>query len=1103
MQMRSLVALAAAVVSVPTLVSAQTSTWTKGSNGNWTEITSWSPAGVPANGSNIVIDAAASNVTVTVNASPTINNVQIDDGDTLSIGNSQVFTILGTLSNDGTLAVTGLGNNTYFAPRGNVTFTGTGSVALGGDNTWLYDVGDGVADTLTNSAGHTIRGRGNVGFGATMALINQGLVQADVNGGTLTLTTNAAGTTNTGTLRASGGGRLALSTSFVNNAGGTVEAQNLSVVGLIGGARINGGTLVTSGTGRIEVSGAGTGAIDGVTNTGSFVIQNAAQLTAFNTITNDGTITLNSVGNNTYLQPRGNVTFAGTGTLVLPGAATWLYDNGDGVADTLINSAGHTIRGRGNIGFSNLLALTNQGLIDADVSGGTMTLTANAAGTTNTGTLRASGGGRLTVSGSFINNTGGTVVAQDASFVTLTGGRINGGTLATSGTGRIEVSGSNSGAIDGVTNTGNLVIQNAGQLTAFNTITNDGTITLNSVGNNTYLQPRGNVTFAGTGTLVLPGAATWLYDNGDGVADTLTNSTGHTIRGRGNIGFSNLLALTNQGLIDADVNAGTMLLSAGTTNTGTLRASGGGRLNVGGSLVNNTGGTIEAQDSSVVGLIGGGRINGGTLVTSGTGRFEVPGSNSGAIDGVTNTGSFVIQNASQLAALNTITNDGTITLNSVGNATYLNPRGSVTFAGTGAVVLTNAVTWLYDNGDATPDTLTNASGHTLRGAGNIGFGNLLSLTNAGTLDANVAGGTLNLTVNSGGWSNAGTVRASNGGTFVANAAPSNFSAGTLTGGRYEVIGASTLRIPGVNVTANASHILLDGPNANFYNAATGTVSALAGLASNAGHFEIRNGRNFSTAAGLPSTGTLLVGNASTLTVNGNVLSSGTLGGGGTIVAPLVQSSAGTVAPGSPAGPLTITGNLEIQAPSTTQIEIASASAFDRLVASGSASIAGTLEVSLLNGLRPARADVFTIVSGASLSGSIGTPNAWGLIPASPGGAFTREITATSLVLRSFVGIGDIDLSGTTNNQDIAPFVALLTGTPIPSNEVGFAADADGNGVVNNQDIAAFVAALTGGRPLAEMAGDPDFAPLVALVPEPGSLALLGLAGLLMTRRRRR
>jgi hypothetical protein len=99
-------------------------------------------------------------------------------------------------------------------------------------------------------------------------------------------------------------------------------------------------------------------------------------------------------------------------------------------------------------------------------------------------------------------------------------------------------------------------------------------------------------------------------------------------------------------------------------------------------------------------------------------------------------------------------------------------------------------------------------------------------------------------------------------------------------------------------------------------------------------------------------------------------------------------------------------------------------------------------------------------------------------------------------------LGDIDEDGVVNNQDIAPFVAGLTGGTL-SPSAAFNADVNQDGVLNNQDIAPFVALLTGGgsRPLADLAGDPEFAPLVALVPEPASLSFLAVGALALRRRR--
>ena len=93
---------------------------------------------------------------------------------------------------------------------------------------------------LTQAAGHTISGYGTI----NAALINQGLVNANVNGQTLSLATNAM--TNAGTMEATNGGVLNVETT-VNNAGGhdpggrrqrPVQRRALVV----------GGTLTSTGT---------------------------------------------------------------------------------------------------------------------------------------------------------------------------------------------------------------------------------------------------------------------------------------------------------------------------------------------------------------------------------------------------------------------------------------------------------------------------------------------------------------------------------------------------------------------------------------------------------------------------------------------------------------------------------------------------------------------------------------------------------------------------------------------------------------------------------------------------------------------------------------
>ena len=277
-------------------------------------------------------------------------------------------------------------------------------------------------------------------------------------------------------------------------------------------------------------------------------------------------------------------------------------------------------------------------------------------------------------------------------------------------------------------------------------------------------------------------------------------------------------------------------------------------------------------------------------------------------------------------------------------------------------------------------------------------------------------------------------------------------------------------------------LLVFGSPARVYNFAPG-----AALQVDAGKVQVDVGLNAPT---------LTVANNGTLQINAGTSSLGTISGSGTLN---VAAGAGLNIEGA-----NTQGALNLAAGSTLGVDIASLATFDSISVSGAATVAGDLAVTLVGAYEPGHSDTFTIVASGGLTGAFANTNAWGMIPAGAGKAFLPDYTGgLNVVLTEFTKVGDVDFDGVINNQDIGPFVAVLTGTPpVAPSALGFAADVDGNGVVNNQDIAPFVALLTGPRPLAELANDPDFAPLIALVPEPASLSLLALGGLALRRRRR-
>jgi len=100
------------------------------------------------------------------------------------------------------------------------------------------------------------------------------------------------------------------------------------------------------------------------------------------------------------------------------------------------------------------------------------------------------------------------------------------------------------------------------------------------------------------------------------------------------------------------------------------------------------------------------------------------------------------------------------------------------------------------------------------------------------------------------------------------------------------------------------------------------------------------------------------------------LSGGLLTDSGTIQANVTNAAA--VEPGDPFGTLTIQGNYTQTAAGNLLIQIGGANQYGQLVISGSAALAGTLEVSLLGDYVPAAGTSFQILTFAAYTGDFAT-----------------------------------------------------------------------------------------------------------------------------------
>ena len=992
--------VALAILVWPHAVAGDTATWKADpASGNWNTAANWEGGVVPnASDVDVFIDGGKAGTAshVFLDVTSLCRNLTLDADDRLTLNSGRTLTIAGDhISNAGAIDMDSISATTMALKisAAEVTLDGGGTVTLGNA---LYCQVRGTAGTerLTN-VDNTLQGAGRIGVNA-MALTNQvaGLINANVSGQALEIDPNAAGgATNAGTMQASGGGILQLVDGTFDNVGGTIAALDGSTVEL-DAAVIQGGLLTTIGSGLIKATSGNANAavLDGtagaVTNAGAIEIGSAHALTLKGTITNTGTVAIvPTTATFAYLYVAdGDVTLGGGGTVTL-GSATYATLRGAAATDRLVN-VDNTLQGAGQIGV-NTMALANQaaGLIDANVSGQALEIDPNAAGgATNAGTMQASGGGILQLVDGTFDNVGGTIAALDGSTVELDAAVIQGGLLTTIGSGLIKATSGNANAavLDGtagaVTNAGAIEIGSAHALTLKGTITNTGTVAIvPTTATFAYLYVAdGDVTLGGGGTVTL-GNATYAALRGVADTDRLVN-VDNTLQGTGRIG-ANAMALTNQaaGLIDANVSGQALKVdpsAAGAVNRGTMRASGGGVLQLLSGTFDNGSGTIAALDGSTVELDYA-HIQGGLLTTIGSGLIKVTSGNAnaaildGAADAVTSTGAIEIGSGGALTLKGTITNTGTAAIApTTATFAYLYVAdGDVALGGGGTVTLGNA-TYALLRGVADTDRLVNTD-NTIQGTGRIGY-NGMKLTNRGTIDANAAtaltidptdgaAGVLNegtlrasaaggLVCTGGTFSNTGTVEALGGGTvsFTASAVVTNYDAGaqSLTGGTWRAMAGSTLTFSGnPAVATNAADVVLSGIGSLFP-----SMNALASNAA-AGRFQVLGGRSFTTLAGLANAGHVEVGATSLLAVTGDytqtsgrTVVNGTLtatgdidiqGGfvmGGGTVGSLVELG-GTVAPGASAGTLTFAAlhvmdgaayDFDISGPTADLVEITGA-----------------------------------------------------------------------------------------------------------------------------------------------------------------------------------
>ncbi len=174
------------------------------------------------------------------------------------------------------------------------------------------------------------------------------------------------------------------------------------------------------------------------------------------------------------------------------------------------------------------------------------------------------------------------------------------------------------------------------------------------------------------------------------------------------------------------------------------------------------------------------RCDGGTLATKNGGVIETVAGNGrlvGTVSAVNNTGSFLVNNSTDLFLDGVINNTGTITENSTGNTTQIIIEDStVTLTGGGQLVMSNSSA-NYISGNNAGFQLVNVN-NTISGAGNLGNNSVTLINQAkGVIDANQSTTLFVQTQNL--VSNAGLMEATVGGTLQFGSTNVNNTGGTI------------------------------------------------------------------------------------------------------------------------------------------------------------------------------------------------------------------------------------------------------------------------------------------------------------------------------------
>jgi RTX calcium-binding nonapeptide repeat (4 copies) len=728
-----------------------------------------------------------------------------------------------------------------------------------------------------------------------------------------------------------------------------------------------------------------------------------------------------------------------------------------------------------------VLALTSAtgpvNLAGGFISGGTIT-------STGTGALNVVGfGGPLNLGDGVLNNVTNDGTIAVSSHLSLEGNVVSNGALTISGgsffflpggsftnNGTVSMSDGGGSFASSVTNNGTITLTQAGFSvdpgSTTTGLTNNSSITLSSG----FVEVEGALTNSGTVSCSTNSTAEFYgnYDNSHGIISI--DSTSSLV-----LGYSPILQQNFPTILDGKPYA------FDPRKVGTLTIADGATFDIGGLLTTDQwnafpslpGVSIHLAKDRVylAGWLDNSRADnpkshGVLALTATTGPLYL---NAGYIyQGIITTSGMNDLEASSLGELDDVELDGTLNVTGpfeFGNVFVVNnmklngtiemPEGqgqlmvgyfdnaADTISGTGTISMGTAQTNVSVVVDMSNKSLTIGSGITIDAGAQ--FADLVSEVSQINVEGTVIDNTPTSIFNTYGQNQ------TTGALFQDLA---NDNAGTLTGGTWEFGNGATWRLDGGDLTTNAANLTVSGAGTQILdsifsqgnnalaglttNTATGSFTLGAGYDftapgtfSNAGVVNIQSGAGFSTGSGnySQSAGTTTVDG--TLTAANVWLNGGNLNGTGTIVGNL--TNAAIVTPGDAPGTLSIQGNYTQTAAGALDVNIAGSAAYGQLAVSGTATLAGALNVALKNCFTPTAGASFPILTFAARSGNFSTETGLTL---SKNKFFVPSFDSNDLTLVlgpgvSVVAGADLDIIGglTSNDQvQIKPVGSSNTGS---------------------------------------------------------------------------